>query len=190
MALVPLKATPVTPVKLDPRTVTEVPTGPLIGENEVILGTAASAGIAVPIATIAESAATTAARAEARRSMWPSPSLLRARLRSLITERTGYGRNEPAKAIVPTGRYLRHVLPEEPLAIRVEALGVHAVAPSHTRPPLDGITPPYLRHQFRASTATTTRELSWAYSAGLTLALLHVTLIVPPLGREAAPISE
>ena len=57
-------------------------------------------------------------------------------------------------------------------------------------PPLDGITPAYLSHQFRASTATTTRELSWAYSAGLTLALLHVTLIVPPLGREAAPISE
>ena len=36
--MAPLKRTPVEPVKLLPRIVTSVPTGPLVGENEEIEG--------------------------------------------------------------------------------------------------------------------------------------------------------
>jgi hypothetical protein len=38
VAVVPLNFTPVTPVKLDPVMVTAVPTGPMVGENDVITG--------------------------------------------------------------------------------------------------------------------------------------------------------
>src|SRR5206468_1776206 len=38
LALVPLKATAVAPVKLEPEIVTVVPTGPLVGEKPVIVG--------------------------------------------------------------------------------------------------------------------------------------------------------
>jgi hypothetical protein len=47
VALVPLKVTLVAPVKPDPEMTTLVPTAPLVGENDEIVGAAAAAGEAI-----------------------------------------------------------------------------------------------------------------------------------------------